>query len=121
MQDAPITVYRCFGGSPSLSGQPLGLALVPLPVPAPVTAGLGMSAFLGNVGEDRAIGPAAGVFPVRGFVGVVRQVQIAELVRLAVLHPAEAAEIRLSQIVGDPGLAPVLLAMIHAASVELSM
>ena len=84
-------------------------------------AGFGVGAFLGYVLKDLAVGLAAGIFPVGGFVGVIRQIQIAEFVRLAVPHPAEAAEIGLSQIVGDSGLATVFLTVIHAAGVEFGV
>ena len=57
-----------------LRRQPLGSALVALPVPAPVPAGLGMGAFRGDVGKDFAVGHPARVFAVGRFVGIVRQV-----------------------------------------------
>lgn len=90
------------------------MPLISLPVAAPVAACFCVSTFSGDVPEDCAIRPAPGVFPVRCFVGIVCQVQIPELMALAVLHLAKAKEEGFSLIVGDPGLAAIFLRMVHA-------
>jgi len=62
-------------------------------VTAPITICPRMSAFLQNIHKDFTIGQAPGIFPVSGFIGIVRQIQITELMRLAVLHPAEPGKV----------------------------
>jgi hypothetical protein len=57
-----------------LRGQPLGAALIPLPVSAPVTAGRRLGALRRNVIKDRAVIHAAGILAVRRFIGIVVQI-----------------------------------------------
>ena len=81
----------------------------------------GLGAFLQDVEEDDAVRLAPGVFPVSRLIGVVGEVQIAELVNLAVLHPAEAGEIGFGKVVGSAVVRPVFVLMVHPAGVEFRM
>ena len=92
-----------------------------MPVAAPVAAGLGFGAFLGNVEEDGAIRFTPGIFTVGGFVGVVVQVADAELVHLAVLHPAKTGKVAFRQVVRRAIVSSVFLAVIDAPGVVFGM
>lgn len=81
----------------------------------------GDGALLRDVGEDSAVCPTARILAVGRFVGVVGEVQIPELVDLAVLHPAEAGEVGFGQVVGNALVAAILLCVVHAAGIELGM
>ena len=71
--------------------------------------------------KHRAVGLPAHIFTVCRFVGIVCQVQIAELVALTVLHPAKAGEERFGLIVGSAVRSAVLDAVVHAARIELGV
>ena len=77
-----------------------------------------MGVFRGNIGEDSAIAPAACIFLIRRLVDVVRQVEVAKLVCLAVLHTSEPGEVGFGQVVDRTIVSAVLLGVIHAAGVE---
>ncbi len=81
----------------------------------------GLGAFLQDVEEDHAVRFAPGVLPVGGFIGIVGEVQVAELVNLAVLHPAEAGEIGFGKVVGRAVVRPVFVLMVHPAGIEFCM
>ena len=81
----------------------------------------GLGALLQDVEEDHAVRFAPGVFPIGCLVGIVGKVQVAELVNLAVLHPAEAGEIGFGKVVCRAVVRPVFVLMVHPAGVEFGM
>ena len=81
----------------------------------------GLGALLQDVEEDHAVRLAPSIFPVGGFIGIVGEIQVAELVNLAVLHPAEAGEIGFGEVVRDAFVAAVFVLVIHPAGVKLRM
>ena len=81
----------------------------------------GPGTLLHDVSKDLTIAPAPGVLPVGRLVGVVGQIQVAELVDLAVLHPAEPGEVGFRQVVRGAVIGPILQLVIHPASVVPGM
>lgn len=81
----------------------------------------GPGALLHDVPEDLAVAPAPGVLPVSRLVGVIRQIEITELVHLPVLHPAKAGEVGFGEVVGGAIVGPVFQLMIHPAGVVFGM
>lgn len=81
----------------------------------------GPGALLHDIHKDFTVGQAPRIFPVGGFIGVVRQVEVAELVHLPILHAAEARKEGFRQVVGCTIVSAVLYAVIHAAGIELGV
>jgi hypothetical protein len=102
-----------------LSRQPLGKALVALPVATPIPRCWRHSTLGANVIKNIAITHAPCVLAVRRFIRVIRQIEIAELMHLSVLHTAKAREIGFSQIIGDACITAIFDAVIDTARIEL--
>ena len=81
----------------------------------------GLGALPQDVEEDHAVRLAPGVLPVSRLIGIVGEVQVAELVNLAVLHPAEAGEVGFGKVVGRAVVRPVFILMVHPAGIEFRM
>ena len=79
--------------------------------------GFGFKALAQDVGEYRSIRPTARVLTIRRFIGIVRQILIAKLVRLTVLHTAKPCEVTFSQVGIDTVIGLLLNLMVHALGV----
>ena len=79
--------------------------------------GFSFKALAQNIGEYRTIRPAACVFTVSRFIGIVRQILITKLVSLPVLHTAKPCEVTFSQVGIDTVIGLLLNLMVHALGV----
>lgn len=87
----------------------------------PAAMRLGVGTLLHDVHEDHAVRLTARVFTIRRLIGIVRQVEITELVHLPVLHATEAGEVRFGQVVGRAVVSALLDAVIDPVRIELGM